>query len=78
MKFMIERVYPQVLKDVLFVLADKIAYLGRDIEDALIADFISVEEIPEKIRYEVGETNGEIINNLIIDIITTSKGFRWN
>jgi len=53
--------------------ADKIAYLGRDIEDALIADFISVEAIPEKIRYEVGETNGEIINNLIIDIITTSK-----
>jgi dGTPase len=53
--------------------ADKVAYLGRDIEDALIADFISINEIPEKIRDEVGSTNGEIINNLIIDIITTSK-----
>jgi len=53
--------------------ADKVAYLGRDIEDALIADFITINEIPEKIRDEVGTTNGEIINNLIIDIITTSK-----
>ena len=53
--------------------SDKIAYLGRDIEDALIADFISLEDIPEKIRKEVGSSNGEIINNLIIDIISTSK-----
>lgn len=53
--------------------SDKIAYLGRDIEDALIAEFISLCDIPEKIRTEVGSTNGEIINNLIIDIIKTSK-----
>lgn len=53
--------------------ADKIAYLGRDIEDALIAELVSIKEIPEKIRDEVGSTNGEIINNLIIDIITTSE-----
>lgn len=42
--------------------SDKIAYLGRDIEDALIADFITLNEIPEKIREEVGSSNGEIIN----------------
>ena len=53
--------------------ADKIAYLGRDIEDALIADFITLKQIPEKIRDDVGSTNGEIINNLIIDVITTSE-----
>jgi len=53
--------------------SDKIAYLGRDIEDALIADFISLNDIPEKIRDEVGASNGAIINNLIIDIIKTSK-----
>jgi len=53
--------------------SDKIAYLGRDIEDALIADFISLNDIPEQIRNEVGSTNGEIINNLIIDLINTSK-----
>lgn len=53
--------------------ADKVAYLGRDIEDALIANFISPNDIPESIRKEVGESNGEIINNLIIDIIQTSQ-----
>lgn len=53
--------------------ADKIAYLGRDIEDALIADFITLSQIPEKIRDEIGSSNGEIINNLIIDIIRTSE-----
>lgn len=53
--------------------ADKIAYLGRDIEDALIAEFIKMDDIPEMIRHEVGSTNGEIINNLIIDIIQTSE-----
>lgn len=53
--------------------ADKIAYLGRDIEDALIADFISIKDLPEKIREEIGSTNGEIINRLILDVINTSK-----
>lgn len=53
--------------------SDKIAYLGRDIEDALIADFITINQIPEKIRDEVGSSNGEIINKLIIDIIQTSE-----
>ena len=53
--------------------SDKIAYLGRDIEDALIADIIKLDEIPEKIRNEVGETNGHIIDNLIRDIIQHSK-----
>ena len=54
-------------------IADKIAYLGRDIEDALIADFITIRDIPIKIRKEVGSKNAEIINKLVIDIIETSK-----
>lgn len=53
--------------------ADKIAYLGRDIEDALIAGFISKDDIPMEIRQDVGSSNGDIINSLIIDVIDTSK-----
>lgn len=53
--------------------SDKIAYLGRDIEDALIADIISINEVPEKIRTEVGETNGQIIDMLVRDLIKNSK-----
>ncbi len=49
--------------------ADKIAYLGRDIEDALLAGFIVIEDVPQRIREALGETNGKIINALILDII---------
>ena len=53
--------------------ADVIAYLGRDIEDAYLADIIKLDDIPETIKKEVGEKNGEIIDSLVIDIIETSK-----
>jgi len=53
--------------------SDKIAYLGRDIEDALVAGFIKIKDIPEKIKKEIGTSNGEIIDSLILDIIETSK-----
>jgi len=53
--------------------SDKIAYLGRDIEDALVANFIKEKDIPDKIKKELGNTNGEIINTLVLDIIQSSK-----
>ncbi|TCL68490.1 dGTPase [Hydrogenispora ethanolica] len=53
--------------------ADKIAYLGRDIEDAKIAGFIRTADIPEQILKELGTTNGEIINSLVIDVIESSR-----
>lgn len=53
--------------------SDIIAYLGRDIEDAVVAKFITIEDVPEQIRDEIGAKNGEIINSLIIDLIENSK-----
>ena len=53
--------------------SDKIAYLGRDIEDAVSAGLIKHSDIPVDIRKELGCDNGEIINNLVIDIINSSK-----
>ena len=53
-------------------IADSIAYLGRDIEDAVIARFISIEDVPQTIRHELGGKNGEIIDTLIEDVISTS------
>ena len=54
-------------------LADKIAYFGRDIEDAIKADLITKEDIPQDVRKEVGTSNGEIINTLTLDLIDHSK-----
>ncbi len=53
--------------------ADKIAYLGRDIEDAILARFIKIEDIPENIRKAIGQSNREIINSLVYDIVENSK-----
>ena len=52
--------------------ADKIAYLGRDLEDAVKAGFVTLQDLPGEIRWELGTTNGEIINTLVIDLIETS------
>lgn len=54
--------------------ADKIAYLGRDLEDAfMVEDFINAKDVPEKIAKRLGNKNGEIINHLVMDLIESSK-----
>lgn len=53
--------------------ADKIAYLGRDIEDAITTKLIQNHEIPNEIISALGDSNGTIINNFVIDIIESSK-----
>lgn len=52
--------------------ADKIAYLGRDIEDAITAGFVKRSQIPEKARKTIGDENSQIINTLALDIINNS------
>ncbi len=53
-------------------MADKISYLGRDIEDAIQLRIIKESEIPQEGSRVVGTTNSEIINTLVDDIIKTS------
>ncbi len=53
--------------------SDKIAYFGRDIEDALIANLIDDRQIPKNVKKHLGERNGDIINKLVVDIIETSQ-----
>jgi len=53
--------------------SDKIAYLGRDIEDAIVAGFINKDDIPIDIAKNIGSSNGEIIDYLVRDIIVSSN-----
>lgn len=53
--------------------SDQIAYLGRDFEDAARLGIINKADVPEICRRTLGDTNGEIINTLVEDIITTSE-----
>ena len=53
--------------------SDKIAYLGRDIEDGITAKFIKKKDIPTKISEKIGTSNSEIIDAFVNDLINTSK-----
>jgi dGTPase len=53
--------------------ADKIAYLGRDIEDAITAGLIQARDVPHRLKKSLGQTNGEIIDTLVMDVIHTSQ-----
>jgi dGTPase len=53
--------------------SDKIAYLGRDIEDAITAGFIRREDIPGTVRNILGERNSTIIDKLVNDMIYHSN-----
>lgn len=64
---------PSTYEGCIVRLSDKIAYLGRDIEDAVKADLITTADIPQRVREEIGTSNGEIINTLTLDLINHSK-----
>ena len=53
-------------------LADRIAYINHDIDDALRADIIKEKDIPKKCVKVLGKSHGERINTLICDIVKTS------
>lgn len=65
---------PATLEGCVVRLADKIAYVGRDIEDAVRAGIMEFEDLPEAIQSSLGRTNGQIINTLVTDIIANSYG----
>jgi len=64
--------YPATWEGCVVRFSDKFAYLGRDIEDALTAEFITIQDVPKKIRDALGENNGSIINTLVVDLIDHS------
>jgi dGTPase len=65
---------PATLEGCAVRLADKIAYIGRDIEDAVRAGIMEFDDVPAAIQTALGRTNGQIINTLVTDIIANSRG----
>lgn len=60
---------PATLEGCVVRIADKIAYVGRDIEDAARAGILEFEDIPPAITSTLGSTNSQIIHTLVTDII---------
>ena len=65
---------PMTLEGCVVKLSDVISYSGRDLEDAIRLNFIKREEIPENITKVLGNTNRDIVNTLVCDVINNSKG----
>jgi dGTPase len=63
---------PMTLEGCVVRISDIIAYIGRDIEDAIRLNLISIDEIPSDIKDVLGVTNGNIIDTIIGDLLTHS------
>jgi dGTPase len=53
-------------------MADTIAYIGRDLEDAIRLGILDRREIPQSIVRILGNTNGTIVYRLVTDVIQNS------
>jgi dGTPase len=69
----IKKLRPMTLEGCVVRVCDIIAYIGKDIEDAITLGKIKVSEIPSNITKVLGTTNREIINTIVKDIIINSK-----
>ena len=66
------RLTPMTIEGCVVRIADTIAYIGRDIEDAIRLNLIDRSELPRLSVECLGNTNGTIVFNLVTDIIRTS------
>lgn len=68
---------PETLEGCIVKLSDRIAYINHDIDDAIRANIIRVEDLPKDCIEHLGFTHGERINTMIRDIIENSfeKGY---
>ena len=73
-KSIIKRLRPMTLEGCVVRISDLIAYLGRDIEDAMRLNIVSFDDIPESIKKHLGSSNREIVNTIIKDVIENSLG----
>lgn len=67
------KVIPSSYEGCIVRFSDKIAYLGRDIEDAITAGIITKNQIPAELNLDKEFSNSKFIDILVNDIIETSK-----
>lgn len=54
-------------------IADKIAYINHDIDDAIRAGVMTEEDIPLDLRIKLGMSKSERINNMVLNVINNSN-----
>lgn len=66
------KIIPITIEGSVVRLSDVIAYIGRDIEDAITLGIVERDEIPEYPRKIIGDNNSKIVDTLIKDVIINS------
>lgn len=65
---------PSTLEGKIVQIADKIAYINHDIDDAIRGKVLSQDELPKSCLEVLGETSGERLSCMINDIVRQSDG----
>lgn len=65
---------PKTLEGKAVSLADRIAYINHDIDDAIDGGFITFDELPQNLIAILGKTSSKRINTMIFSIFKRSEG----
>jgi len=71
-KEVLKKIKPMTLEGCVVRISDVVAYIGKDIEDAIRIGIINQKQIPNDILDVLGHTNAEIVNTIVNDIISNS------
>ena len=71
-KLQVSKLVPMTLEGCVVRISDVIAYIGRDIEDAIRLKLIKKEDIPSSITDVLGSDNKTIVNTILLDVINNS------
>ncbi len=64
---------PETLEGQIVRISDRIAYVNHDIDDAVRAGILSMDDIPRSVSQVLGDRHSQRINTLVCDIITASR-----
>lgn len=73
-KMQVVNLKPMTLEGCVVRVSDLLAYLGRDIDDAVRLHKMRRDEIPDNIAKVLGTTTKDIVNTCIMDIVNNSYG----
>jgi len=67
------KIKPDTLEGNIIRIADRIAYINHDVDDAIRAGILRETDLPDEIICAFGSTHGQRINTLILDVIKQSE-----
>jgi len=76
-KEILKKIKPMTLEGCVVRISDVVAYIGKDIEDAIRLGIIKENDIPKSISDILGNTNSEIVNTIVKDIISNSLNKKY-